>query len=79
MQKGIERSGGYLISLINNILDILRIEAYFRGKRHRIGIKEENLPVLFDAFMRVDSKKNKKIKGTGFFQIFVSLLFLSHT
>lgn len=33
--KSIERSGGYLISLINNILDISRIESYFRGKRHR--------------------------------------------
>lgn len=77
--KSIERSGGYLISLINNILDISRIESYFRGKDTGIGIKEENFPVLFDAFMRVDSKKNKKIKGTGFFQIFVFLLFLSHT
>ena len=37
----------------------------FEVKDTGIGIKEENLPVLFDAFMRVDSKKNKKIKGTG--------------
>ena len=38
----------------------------FEVKRHRNrNQKEENLPVLFDAFMRVDSKKNKKIKGTG--------------
>lgn len=144
--KSIERSGGYLISLINNILDISRIEsgkmeieegkyelrqlldevmliaekqaeqkslkmnlifdktlpAYLIGdvihikqillnlinnavkytkegqidikvskneeetklifevKDTGIGIKEENLPVLFDAFMRVDSKKNKE-------------------
>lgn len=149
--KSIERSGSYLISLINNILDISRIEsgkmeieegkyelrqlldevmliaekqaeqkslkmnpifdktlpAYLIGdvihikqillnlinnavkytkegqidikvskneeetklifevKDTGIGIKEENLSVLFDAFMRVDSKKNKKIKGTG--------------
>ena len=149
--KSIERSGSYLISLINNILDISRIEsgkmeieegkyelrqlldevmliaekqaeqkslkmnlifdktlpAYLIGdvihikqillnlinnavkytkegqidikvsknaeetklifevKDTGIGIKEENLPILFDAFMRVDSKKNKKIKGTG--------------
>lgn len=148
--KSIERSGSYLISLINNILDISRIEsgkmeieegkyelrqlldevmliaekqaeqkslkmnpifdktlpAYLIGdvihikqillnlinnavkytkegqidikvskneeetklifevKDTGIGIKEENLSVLFDAFMRVDSKKNKKIKGT---------------
>ena len=37
----------------------------FEVKDTGIGIKEENLPILFDAFMRVDSKKNKKIKGTG--------------
>lgn len=32
----------------------------FEVKDTGIGIKEENLPVLFDAFTRVDSKKNEK-------------------
>ena len=149
--KSIERSGKYLISLINNILDISRIEsgkleieegryelrqlleevmligekqaeqkglkiyltydqtlpAYLTGdvihikqillnlinnavkytkegridfivckeskesrilfevKDTGIGIKKENISVLFDAFMRVDQKKNQKIEGTG--------------
>ena len=151
--KSIERSGGYLISLINNVLDISRIEsgkleieegryelsqllqeilligekqaeqkglkisldvdnnlpAYLIGdvihikqvllnlinnavkytnegkinlkvyrkeefgnariifevKDTGIGIKEENLDILFDAFIRVDHKKNQKIEGTG--------------
>lgn len=151
--KSIERSGGYLISLINNVLDISRIEsgrseieessyelsqlleevmligekqaeqkglemklifeetlpAYLIGdvihikqvllnllnnavkytkeghidlsvyakkekqekriifeiKDTGIGIKEENLPILFDAFTRVDYKKNQNIEGTG--------------
>ncbi len=151
--KSIERSGGYLISLINNVLDISRIEsgrseieegryellqlleevmligekqaeqkglemnlildetlpAYLIGdaihikqvllnllnnavkytkegqidlKVHKkeedhekriifeikdtgIGIREENLSILFDAFTRVDYKKNQNIEGTG--------------
>ena len=47
----------------------------FEVKDTGIGIKEENLPVLFDAFMRVDSKKNKKMcirdrcrAGTGIYE-----------
>ncbi|MFQ8030823.1 hypothetical protein [Anaerostipes hadrus] len=36
--KSIERSGGYLISLINNILDISRIES---GKSHGDKITSE--------------------------------------
>lgn len=30
-----------------------------------MGIKEEDIPVLFDSFSRVDEKKNKGIEGTG--------------
>ena len=30
-----------------------------------MGIKEEALPYLFDAFQRVDEEKNSKIEGTG--------------
>ncbi len=30
-----------------------------------IGIREEVLPILFDAFARMDRKKNRKIEGTG--------------
>ena len=30
-----------------------------------IGIKKESLPFLFDAFKRVDEKKNRYIEGTG--------------
>ena len=148
--KSIERSGGYLISLINNVLDISRIESgkmeieegkyelvqlleevmligekqaeqkglkmqlffaedlpeYLIGdmihikqvllniinnavkytnegqitikvskKEEKqllfeiadtgIGIKEADLEVLFDVFMRVDHEKNQRIEGTG--------------
>lgn len=30
-----------------------------------IGIKEEDIPVLFDSFSRVDEKVNREIEGTG--------------
>ena len=30
-----------------------------------IGIKEEDIPVLFDSFSRVDEKENREIEGTG--------------
>ncbi len=30
-----------------------------------IGIRKENIPYLFDAFRRVDEKKNRYIEGTG--------------
>ena len=30
-----------------------------------IGIKKENIPFLFNAFRRVDEKKNRHIEGTG--------------
>ncbi len=30
-----------------------------------IGIREEVLPILFDAFSRMDREKNRKIEGTG--------------
>ena len=30
-----------------------------------MGIKEEDIPALFDSFSRVDEKKNKGIEGTG--------------
>ena len=58
-----------LLNLINNAVKYTKegqIDIKVsKNAEETIGIKEENLPVLFDAFMRVDSKKNKKIKGTG--------------
>ncbi|MCL1981501.1 MAG: ATP-binding protein, partial [Clostridiales bacterium] len=37
----------------------------FRIEDSGIGIKEENLPILFDEFERFDSHKNRGITGTG--------------
>ena len=37
----------------------------FEVKDTGIGIKEENLCILFDSFTRIDYKKNQRIEGTG--------------
>lgn len=59
--KSIERSGGYLISLINNILDISRIES---GKMEIEEGKYE-LRQLLDEVMLIAEKqwRNKVIKN----------------
>ncbi len=42
-------------------VEILRCEVEDTG----IGIKEEDLPRLFDAFQRIEEKRNRRIEGTG--------------
>lgn len=46
-------------------LDEDRLKLIIRVSDTGIGIKEEDIPVLFDSFSRVDEKKNKGIEGTG--------------
>ncbi|MBO4890898.1 MAG: response regulator [Lachnospiraceae bacterium] len=48
-----EKAGDESIDLILSVTDT------------GIGIKEEVIPVLFDAFARMDQEKNRKIEGTG--------------
>ena len=40
-------------------------QLYIEVKDTGIGIKEENIPHLFDSFERFDVKKNRNIEGTG--------------
>jgi len=47
------------------ILEGTEEEIHFFIKDTGIGIKQENLPGLFDAFKQVDTFKNNMIKGTG--------------
>lgn len=42
-------------------MEILRCEVVDTG----IGMKEEDLPKLFDAFHRIEEKRNRRIEGTG--------------
>ncbi len=43
--------------------DILRLEA--KVKDTGIGIKEEDMPLLFHKFSRLEMEKNRQIEGTG--------------
>ena len=63
--------------LLNNVPDIFKkkYKAFFKNDRDKfikfsvddtgIGIPEENLEKIFDAFEQVDSSRSKKYKGTG--------------
>ena len=42
-----------------------RIELYVSVEDTGIGIKEEDLPKLFESFERLDVEKNRSIEGTG--------------
>ncbi len=42
-----------------------QIEMVFSVKDTGIGIRPEDIPLLFDAFARVDLKANRSIQGTG--------------
>jgi signal transduction histidine kinase/CheY-like chemotaxis protein len=58
------REGGVLLKVF------AREESYgvnlcFSVKDSGIGIKEENLPKIFQSFHQVDTKKNRAIEGTG--------------
>lgn len=71
-----------LINILNNAVKYTAegsVVMYVRGERidddnYRIiysvsdtgiGIKRENMPYLFDAFRRMDEKRNRTIEGTG--------------
>ena len=53
------------VRLILKSVKMKKKRSYSRGKRHRNRNQRRKFVRLFDAFMRVDSKENKKIKGTG--------------
>lgn len=42
-----------------------KIDLIISVKDTGIGIREENIPYLFDSFQRVDETRNKNIEGTG--------------
>ena len=42
-----------------------RVRVWYSVEDTGMGVKKENIPYIFDAFRRVDEKKNRHIEGTG--------------
>ncbi len=42
-----------------------RVRVWYSVEDTGQGVKKENIPYIFDAFKRVDEKKNRHIEGTG--------------
>ena len=42
-----------------------RVRVWYSVEDTGQGVKKENIPYIFDAFRRVDEKKNRHIEGTG--------------
>ena len=57
---------GYVaLSVSGRYIDEEHIQLQLRVKDTGIGMKKEDLPVVFEAFQQVDMKRNRKIEGTG--------------
>ena len=57
---------GYIrLSIYHEWITEDSIKLFFKIADTGIGIKEEHLSTLFDAFHQVDTKKNRSVEGTG--------------
>lgn len=53
------------LKVVNRIFDKAGMEGVYDVTDTGIGIREENIPYLFDAFQRVDEEHTHAIEGTG--------------
>ena len=58
------KNGSVMLSFDGQVIEE-RLQLEVSVKDTGIGIRKENIDKLFDAFQRVDLKKNKEIEGTG--------------
>lgn len=58
-------AGSVTLNVDYENIDDNNIELIFKIKDTGIGIKEEDLPALFESFKRIDLEKNRKREGTG--------------
>ena len=59
------RDGGVTLTVTYNEIASDKCELSFEIKDTGIGIDENDIPFIFDAFQRVNEKKNATIQGTG--------------
>ncbi len=59
------KEGSITFSISNNTSDIGDFLLILSVKDTGIGIKEENIPYLFDSFSRIEENDTHKIEGTG--------------
>ncbi len=57
--------GSVTLSIESIPLDENKVKVIYSVSDTGMGIKKENIPYLFDAFKRIDEKKNRNIEGTG--------------
>lgn len=57
---------GYIrLAVSGNVMDTERMKLQFVVKDTGIGIKEEDLAVIFEAFRQLDMNRNRQSEGTG--------------
>lgn len=57
--------GSVTLSVRCERLTLNRVRVCYTVEDTGLGVKKENIPYLFNAFKRVDEKKNRHIEGTG--------------
>ncbi len=57
--------GSVTLSVRCEHLTLNRVRVCYSVEDTGLGVKKENIPHLFNAFKRVDEKKNRHIEGTG--------------
>jgi DegV family protein with EDD domain len=57
--------GSIKLSVRCEHLALNKVRVYYSVEDTGLGVKKENIPYLFNAFKRVDEKKNRHIEGTG--------------
>ena len=59
------KEGNVTLSVRCERTGLNRVRVWYSVEDTGMGVKKENIPYIFDAFRRVDEKKNRHIEGTG--------------
>ncbi|MEY8515520.1 DegV family protein [Lachnospiraceae bacterium 29-84] len=59
------KEGSITLSIRCERLTLNRVRVWYSVEDTGLGVKKENIPYIFNAFKRVDEKKNRHIEGTG--------------